>query len=174
MADIRIIQADLSHVSLLCSLGLETFNESFAKFNHPEDMLAYTSLAFHPTQVETELNEPGSLFFLAYVKGEIAGYARLRLSNEVNDKFPGKKLMELHRLYVLEKFIGTGLGKALMELCLSTAQQKDSDILWLGVWEHNTRAQEFYKKLGFEYFSSHTFMMGKDAQTDLLMKLTLR
>jgi ribosomal protein S18 acetylase RimI-like enzyme len=174
MTDIRIIQADLSHVSLLCSLGLETFNESFAKFNHPDDMLAYTSIAFHPTQVEKEFNEPGSLFFLAYVNDEVAGYARLRLSNEVNDKFPGKKLMELHRLYALEKFIGIGLGKTLMNHCLSTTRQKEIEILWLGVWEHNQRAQEFYKKLGFEYFSSHTFMMGNDAQTDILMKLNLR
>lgn len=174
MADIRIIQADHSHISLLCSLGLETFNESFAKFNHPDDMLAYTSLAFHPTQVETELNEPGSLFFLAYVNDEIAGYARLRLSDEVNAKFPGKKLLELHRLYALEKFIGIGLGKALMKLCLSTAQQKDTDILWLGVWEHNTRALSFYKKWGFELFGSHEFMLGRDLQTDLLMKKELK
>jgi len=174
MADIRIIQADFSHVSSLCSLGLETFNESFAKFNHPEDMLAYTSIAFHPTHVEKEFNEPGSQFSLAYVNGEVAGYARLRLSNEVNEKFPGKKLMELHRLYVLEKFIGIGLGKALMKHCLSTAQQKETDILWLGVWEHNVRALSFYKKCGFELFGSHEFMLGRDLQTDLLMKKELK
>jgi ribosomal protein S18 acetylase RimI-like enzyme len=174
MENIQIIQADLSHVSLLCRLGLETFNESFAKFNHPEDMIAYTSLAFHPTQVEKEINESGSLFFLAYVNGELAGYARLRLSNEVNDKFPGRKLLELHRLYVLEKFIGIGLGKTLMKQCLSIAQQKKIEILWLGVWEQNARALSFYKQWGFELFGSHEFLLGKDLQTDLLMKKELK
>jgi ribosomal protein S18 acetylase RimI-like enzyme len=41
------------------------------------------------------------------------------------------------------------------------------------VWEHNERALEFYRKWGFEKYGQHVFMLGNDAQTDLLMKKEL-
>ena len=107
------------------------------------------------------------------MNNELAGYARVRQSNEVADKFPGKKTVEFQRIYALQKFIGKGVGKTLMNYCLALAKEQGAEIIWLGVWEHNHRAQEFYKKLGFERFSSHIFMLGNDAQTDILMKLKI-
>jgi len=43
----------------------------------------------------------------------------------------------------------------------------------LGVWEKNIRALAFYRKYGFEQFSQHDFLLGKDLQTDILMKKIL-
>lgn len=174
MENIRLIHADASHASLLAKLALDTFCESFEKVNNPADFWAYVNEAFHAAQIETEINEPGSQYILAYVNDALAGYARVRQSNEVDDQFPGKKTLELQRIYASEKFIGKGVGKALMDYCLELARKQDAEIMWLGVWEHNHRAQSFYKKLGFEQFSSHVFMLGKDAQTDILMKLNIR
>ena len=41
--------------------------------------------------------------------------------------------------------------------------------MWLGVWERNFRAQKFYRKYGFVDIGAHTFTLGRDHQTDLLM-----
>jgi ribosomal protein S18 acetylase RimI-like enzyme len=60
-----------------------------------------------------------------------------------------------------------------MQQCIDIALEKEKELLWLGVWEHNHRAIGFYKKWGFEKFSTHTFMLGNDAQTDWLMKKEL-
>jgi len=174
MENLKLIHADASHASVLAKLALDTFCESFEKVNNPEDFWAYVNEAFQEAKIEEELNEPGSLYILAYVNDELAGYARIRQSSEVNEKFPGKKTIELQRIYAGQKFIGKGVGKALMNYCLEQAKKQNAEILWLGVWEHNQRAQQFYKKLGFETFSSHVFMLGKDAQTDILMKLNIR
>lgn len=174
MEGIRITHADASHTSLLANLALDTFRESFEKVNNPHDFKTYTSQAFTEAQLEKEILESGSQYILAYSNTTLAGYARIRDSNEVNDKFPDQKTLELHRIYVLEKFIGQGIGLALMKYCLGLAKERGAEIIWLGVWEHNHRAQAFYKKFGFEHFGSHTFMMGNDAQTDLLMKLNLQ
>lgn len=170
----RLIHADASHASLIAKLAKDTFCESFEKVNNPEDFWAYVNEAFQVSKIEEEIKEPGSLYILAYVNDEVAGFARVRQSTEVNDQFPGKKTLELQRIYALQKFIGKGIGKALMNYCLELARKQDADMVWLGVWEHNHRAQQFYKKLGFEQFSSHVFMLGKDAQTDILMKLNIR
>jgi ribosomal protein S18 acetylase RimI-like enzyme len=173
MENVQFIHADASHASLVATLALDTFCESFEKVNNPEDFKTYVDEAFSPSKIEEEINEPGSLYVLAYVNNELAGYARIRQSTEVENNFPGKKTIELQRIYALQKFIGKGVGKALMNYCLGLGKKQGAEILWLGVWEHNHRAQEFYKKLGFERFSSHVFMLGNDPQTDILMKLKI-
>lgn len=173
MSTISIIPANVSHVPLLTSISLQSFCEAFEKDNNPDDFKTYVDEAFSEAQITKDLQEPGSIFYIAYYNGEAAGYARMRNSTEVNDQFPGKKLIELHRLYALGKFIGRGIGKALMNHCLNEAKQKGFDIIWLGVWEHNDHAQGFYKSFGFEKFSSHVFVVGTDPQTDFLLKKNL-
>lgn len=173
MENIQLIHADTSHASLLAKLAMDTFCESFEKVNNPDDFKAYTSNAFSENLIKKEIGEPGSQYILAYMDNELAGYARVRQSNEVKDEFPGKKTIELQRIYALQKFIGKGVGKTLMNYCLALAKEKGVETIWLGVWEHNHHAQEFYKKFRFERFGSHAFMMGNDAQTDILMKLDL-
>jgi diamine N-acetyltransferase len=57
-----------------------------------------------------------------------------------------------------------------MEKSLAIAKELKKDIVWLGVWEHNQRAIDFYTKWGFEKFGTHVFQLGDDPQTDWLMK----
>jgi ribosomal protein S18 acetylase RimI-like enzyme len=56
---------------------------------------------------------------------------------------------------------------------MEVAKRKRVNILWLGVWEKNPRAINFYKKNGFEEFDKHIFRLGNDEQTDIMMRLKL-
>ncbi|GAA4792702.1 hypothetical protein GCM10023231_21090 [Olivibacter ginsenosidimutans] len=53
------------------------------------------------------------------------------------------------------------------------AKQRKTRYIWLGVWEDNQRAIQFYKKNGFITFDKHVFTLGNDKQTDIMMKLQL-
>ena len=57
-----------------------------------------------------------------------------------------------------------------MQQCLEVAAEKGKELIWLGVWEHNRRAIDFYTKFGFEKFGTPDFVLGDDVQTDWLMK----
>ena len=57
-----------------------------------------------------------------------------------------------------------------MDACFSRAKETGRDVIWLGVWEFNPRAQRFYEKNGFRLVGKHTFLLGSDPQTDLLMQ----
>lgn len=173
MSAITILEANISHAPLLTAIGLQSFREAFEKDNNPDDFKTYVDEAFSKEQITNDIQAPGSIFYIAYINDEAVGYARLRTSTEVNDTFPGKKLIELHRLYALSKYIGRGVGKALMNHCLTQARRNGFELIWLGVWEHNDHAQGFYKSFGFEKFSSHVFMVGNDPQTDYLLKKNL-
>jgi len=60
-----------------------------------------------------------------------------------------------------------------MEKCFKVAKEKHKKEIWLGVGEHNFRAQNFYRRWGFEFYGEHIFMVGDDPQKDWLMKKPL-
>ena len=65
------------------------------------------------------------------------------------------------------------IGQLLLDHSIQIAKEKNAEFIWLGVWEHNERALKFYENNGFEVYSKHDFVLGKDVQTDLLMKMNL-
>ena len=78
--------------------------------------------------------------------------------------------MEIERIYVLKKYHGQKVGQKLFDTAMSTAKREKKKYVWLGVWENNQRAIRFYQKNGFVEFGTHTFILGTDKQTDLMMK----
>ena len=50
------------------------------------------------------------------------------------------------------------------------ATEKSKQYVWLGVWEKNEKAIEFYKKYGFYKIGTHSFFMGEDEQTDYIIR----
>ncbi|MNE76762.1 Protease synthase and sporulation negative regulatory protein PAI 1 [compost metagenome] len=82
--------------------------------------------------------------------------------------------VELCRFYVLQEWHSRGIAHRLMQECLRIAREDlCCKSIWLGVWEHNHRAQKFYGKYKFESVGEHVFQMGDDAQTDYVMELIL-
>lgn len=163
-----IRRATAKDATLLADLGARTFSETFGPDNTPEDMAAYLGAAFGPEIQAAELANPGTTFFLADIDGVAAGYAQLRSGG--TDGIAGAKAIELARLYARREHIGHGVGRALMRACLDEAHRAGFQTLWLGVWERNARAQEFYRKWGFHVVGAHVFQLGSDPQTDLLME----
>ncbi len=158
--------------ALLSELGARTFSETFAPDNSPADMAAYLASAFSPAQQASELADATSSFLIAETNGVALGYAMLRSGN-VLDNVTGENPIELVRLYVSQESLGSGVGAALMQACIREARQRGYKTLWLGVWEHNARAQAFYRKWNFIEIGTHVFQLGDDPQTDILMERPL-
>ena len=156
---------------LLAELGKRTFSETFASDNTPENMAAYLASAFSPLQQASELADPHCVFFIAETDGVVVGYAMLRSGN-VPAGVTGDPI-ELVRLYVSRESLGGGVGAALMQACIDEAQRAGFESLWLGVWEHNPRAQAFYRKWNFHEVGTHVFQLGDDPQTDVLLQRSI-
>ena len=155
--------------ALLAELGARTFSETFAIDNTREDMDAYLASAFSPARQAAELANPHCLVQIADSDGVAVGYAMLREGN-VPPSVAGHKPIELVRLYVSRESLGSGVGAALMQACIDEGKKRGYETLWLGVWEHNQRAQAFYRKWNFIEVGTHLFQLGDDPQTDLLMQ----
>lgn len=134
-------------------------------------MVPYMNEAFAAERLVLEIQEPQSVFWLAFVNGTLGGYARVRRNPEVDHEL-GTDNLELQRLYVDSRWHGCGIAGKLMEEVVVYAA--DRRWLWLGVWEKNLRAIRFYEKWDFQVFGTHGFMMGDELQTDLVMRRRMR
>lgn len=165
---IQIKAVELSDLVTLQVLSLQTFNDTFSAQNTPENMEAYISKAFQLKKLEVELQHPDSSFFFIYTDDKLAGYLKVNV-NQAQTEAITENALEIERIYVDKAFKGQGLGKALIEKAVAVATEKRKSAVWLGVWEKNQPAIGFYQKQGFQQVTTHSFWMGDDEQTDLIM-----
>ncbi|MCA1625824.1 MAG: GNAT family N-acetyltransferase [Acidobacteria bacterium] len=170
--NLSIRQADVSDKNIICALGVTTFCEAYFEQDESSDLANYVLESFSPAQIEAELNDTDSTFFIAELNGKAVGYAKLR-ENSTVDCLKNKNAVELHRIYILERAKGKGVGGELMNRCLETARAKGYETIWLGVWEENPAARKFYEKLGFVKVGELQFPYGKTVGTNAVMKMEL-
>jgi len=159
-------------LGLLQEVGIETYYDTFKDHNSPENMTAYLDKAFDLKQLEKELTNPCSEFYLIYSNEEPAGYLKVNV-DEAQTEAMGADSLEVERLYIRRKFHKQGLGKHLMNKAIEIATEQGKGKVWLGVWENNENALAFYTKLGFVQTGAHSFYMGDDEQLDWIMTKTL-
>ncbi len=167
-----IKQIGIKEIAQLQAIGRQTFAETFAESNSAENMTKYLEEAYAHEKLSSELNEPNSLFYLASFQDEIIGYLKLNFGaaqTEIKDN----NALEIERIYVVKAFHGQKFGQLLYNKAIEVAKEKKVNYIWLGVWEENHRAIQFYTKNGFKAFDKHVFILGADVQTDIMMKLEL-
>lgn len=173
--NLKIRRGTVGDAETLAPLAVVIFNDAFAAnpLNKPEDMREYIAEAFSLEQTRRELADEKFIFFIAEVEGSMIGYAKLH-EHSTEDCVADNDPIELGRLYILKDFHGRGIAEKLMNECFEIARRKNYRTMWLGVWEHNFRAQKFYEKLGFARVGEHIFQLGSDPQTDWVMEKTLK
>jgi diamine N-acetyltransferase len=164
----------LDDAKVLTDLAYTTFWDAFAHHpkNAPDDLAHYMRQAFNLEQITAELEDVKNIFLLAEINGVAAGYSKIVI-DFIEPGITAERPVELNRLYSHQEYLGQGVGQTLMDACLERAIKENRDVMWLGVWEFNPRAQRFYEKNGFRVVSKHIFQFGSDPQTDLLMQKEL-
>ncbi len=172
MQQITFRLANESDVKLIKNISWQTFFDTFHPYNSKEDMELFLKTNFDEETVRNEIRNKQNTFMVAYLKKQVTGYAKLSETGNLPE-LTALNAIEVSRIYALKEKIGTGVGKALMEQCIRLAKEKNKDVIWLGVWERNQRAIQFYRRWGFEKFGEQLFMLGNDKQNDWLMKKEL-
>lgn len=163
---VRRVKAD--EIEYLQLISRRTFYETFWMSNSHQDMIDYLENSLSLEALSRELENPNSEFYFLFLDAESAtdfepaAYLKLNFLN-----------VELERIYVLSKFQCKGIGRYLLDFSIQLALSRRAPILWLGVWERNYNAIDFYKQNNFQEFGKHTFRLGQDLQTDILMQKIL-
>lgn len=171
---LRLRRATPADAAALALVGAATFLEAFAGMLEPEDILAHCANEHSEARYAKWLASPASRLWLAEtVAHPIAiGYlvgdrSQLPLPDLTDDDY------EVKRVYVLSRFQGTGLGRALMARALDDAREIGARRLLLGVYSENTEAIAFYRHLGFGVVGTRRFRVGSRERDDLILGVRL-
>jgi ribosomal protein S18 acetylase RimI-like enzyme len=154
---------------LLQQIGRKTFDQTFSSSNSKENMEKYLEEGFSLTKLKAEIDDPNAEFFFATLDNNIIGYLKLNIGQSQTE-ITNVNALEIERIYVLKEFHGQNIGQQLFEKAIERAYAQKVNFIWLGVWEENKRAIQFYTKNGFVAFDKHIFKLGDDEQTDIMMK----
>lgn len=165
-------KAESADLADLSALAQRTFRDAFAEFNTEKDMREHCAIHFGVSSFAEILADLRKSIVLAEQGQAPVAYAQLHLG-ESWSSVQAVKPAELHRFYVLEDWHGKGLAGEFLKHLAGVCRQSGADVLWLGVWEKNSRAIKFYEKNGFVVVGHKEFLLGQDRQRDLVMALDL-
>lgn len=168
-----IRKANKEDIPAVLELARATFYDTYAAYNTPENMAKYMSENFTEANMLSEFAEENTAFLLAFYENDLAGYVKLRV-HKTPPSLAGRRHLELERIYVHKNFQRQKIGSALLQASFRYAQESSFEVLWLGVWQQNTKAIAFYEALGFRIFDTQIFILGEDHQEDYLMKYEIR
>jgi diamine N-acetyltransferase len=168
---LHVKKASENDAQLLAQLGAKTFYDTFHMHHTQADMDAYLQQTYTEKQLAINLADNSIYYALAYNGNDAVGYLKLKFAS-THALLTGKQV-ELEKIYVTQAALGGGAGKLLMDYAIAQAKQAQCAVMFLGVWEENKRAVAFYKKYGFEVFTTRTFQLGTNLCDDFLMKLEL-
>lgn len=162
----RIVSAD---VPALSGMAKVTFFDTFTGTCTDADMAGFLEYYYNEAALQKELDE-GIEYFFAEADGQPVGYLSFRDEKPSFPEIKGSAALELKRFYVDKAFHGKGAAHTMMHFFLDHAAAQGYDVVFLGVWEFNFRAQKFYHKYGFLTSEHrHDFPIGDTPQTDVYL-----
>ena len=169
MAEYNLRRCVLGDEPMLSLLGGATFLEAYADRLDSEDILAH----FQKNHSEAKYAEYlTALENRAYVvelpPGAVAvGYILCTMPDFPIETRPDD--YELRRIYLLHRFQGLGIGRALMDQAVASAREQGYKRLLLGVYGKNDAAISFYQKAGFTQIGERFFTVGATTHHDAVM-----
>lgn len=145
-----------------------SFCDTFAHLYRQEDLQAFLA-KFTPEAWAEEMANPAYAFRLSEIDGRAVGYAKVGpFSLPIK---PVDRSCELRQLYVLDPWHGSGVARELMGWALAEARHRGMRAIYLTVYTSNHRAMRFYQRFGFVAVGRYDFMVGKQADEDIIMRL---
>lgn len=153
----------------VCTLIGEVFRFAYSHaYSDKREFEKYVRYSFQSGRCADDLHKDCIELLVAEIENKLAGVLKLA-KTPVPKEIPRIRAVELAKLYVYENYHGTGLARLLLERGIESAERAGFDAIWLCVWEHNPRAQEFYKKNGFEAVGDIVIPMNDVPFRDLVM-----
>lgn len=161
----RIGEEDVAALSVIAR---QTFYDTFTGTCTEADMQGFLNRYYSVAQLGNELADKETYCFFAEEEGVPVAYLQFKESYDSFAEIKKWKALELKRIYVLKDYQGKGIAQKLMDFFLDFATERNYEVVWLGVWEHNLKAQNFYSKYGFVNSGyTHDFPIGNTPQTDV-------
>lgn len=157
---------------VLAGIARATFIETFGHLYTLDDLNAFLS-DYTDASYAAELAQGDvRVRFAEIAAGVPVGFCKVSaLKVPAPGALPGA--MELRQLYIFKPWQGLGIADALTLWAKDTARTRNAPEIWLSVFTENPRARRFYARHGFAEIAPYHFMVGSQADEDILCRATL-
>jgi ribosomal protein S18 acetylase RimI-like enzyme len=163
--------ATTDDAALLHELAVLTFGLACPPGTTQEAIGDFVATVLSETSFAGYLRDSDRVLLIAEVDGVPAGYTMLVFGEPIDPAVVAAltvhPTVELSKVYVVEGHHGAGIGPALMSASLDVAAERASAV-WLGVNQHNARANRFYEKNGFAIVGTKQFLVGGKLEDDFV------
>ncbi|HEY7051163.1 MAG TPA: GNAT family N-acetyltransferase [Mycobacterium sp.] len=170
---VEVTTARIEDAKELADVAARTFPLACPPTSTPENIGAFIETHLTPERFTEYLADPDRAVLTVSADSRITGYCMLIRGvpedPDVQRAVPVRPAVELSKMYVLPEVHGAGAATALMTAALDRATAMAARSVWLGVNQHNRRAQRFYAKHGFTIHGAKTFRLGDGVESDFVM-----
>jgi ribosomal protein S18 acetylase RimI-like enzyme len=170
---IDVAAANEADLPELADVAARTFPLACPPSVTSENIAAFIDENLSQARFRDYLADPDRAVLAARDDGRIVGYAMLIRGvpndDDVQQAVTLRPAVELSKMYVLPDCHGAGVSAALMTAAVTEAGNLAAKSVWLGVNQHNQRAQRFYAKHGFSINGTKTFRLGAGVENDYVM-----
>jgi ribosomal protein S18 acetylase RimI-like enzyme len=166
----RIRACSVMDSDLLSLVANAAFLEAFADELNVADLIAHCAKNNSPAAFTKYLSTPATQAHVAEIpEGNCpVGYI-LTCEPELPAECMRPGDYELKRLYLLHRFQGAGIGRALMQRAFDVTRQLERQRLLLGVYSENHAALRFYERAGFRKIGERIFQVGGAMHLDYVL-----
>lgn len=168
MTSYTLALVSLAQIQTLQDIAIETFRATYTGTSDDNDMELYITDAFSLPQLQASLTHTDTAYYFLYKGAHIVGYCKI-VWGEKPPQLPEENWARLERIYIRQPYWRQGVGTVMLQMITERIQQRQVKNLWLGVWEKNQRAIQFYEKNGFQNAGIIYFPFGNSIDTDFLM-----
>jgi ribosomal protein S18 acetylase RimI-like enzyme len=146
------------------------FCDTFGHLYRTKDLETFRS-SFGIADWQRQLGDPAFAVRVAEVDGIPAGYMKIGPVKLPVDSRSSSMLVD--QLYLRPEHHGSGIARELMDWGIAEARRRGAEALYLTVFIDNHRARRFYDRYGFEDVGRYAFMVGSQADEDIIMRKPL-
>jgi diamine N-acetyltransferase len=158
--------------ALLGGIARATFIETFGKLYKLDDLDQFLS-AYQDTAYTAELADGDIEVRFAEIAPRVPiGFCKIS-SLKLPAPEPAQAALELRQLYIFGPWHGLGIADDLTAWAKDRARARGATELWLSVFTDNVKARRFYARHGFQEICPYKFMVGDQADEDILCRAML-
>jgi ribosomal protein S18 acetylase RimI-like enzyme len=143
---VAIRQADRGDALHIAAVHVETWRTAYPRLL-PESVLAGLSVEAERAEWERILSGGPTETWVGLIQGLIVGWAVLGPPRD--DDLDASLVHELYGLYLLPRFWGRGVGRALCETAEGRMRERGAQTAVLWVHDQNQRARRFYERRAY-------------------------
>ena len=153
---ISIIRATKNDIASIVNIGSVSVTEAHKESCSAAILSEYIHKNYNYDAIQKELEDEGNIYHIIHYDDKPVGFSKIVLNAKYGN-IQNEHVAKLDRIYLLKPYHGFKLGYELLKFNCAFSKNNNQTGIWLFTWVGNTRAIDFYTRMGFSIVGNHEF-----------------